>query len=346
MSCNLSQRIDGGEVLIKSKDGQSTSIQQLEQLLTVLVGSQRKRVEEELRILRAGEKTEKQAAYLINFDYLKSKSSAIIHDLRLDVGGRVAQIDHLVMDRLMNVFVIETKSFYSGVKINDQGEFLRWNSWKKSFEGMPSPLAQNDRHISVLNEAFELFDMPHRLGMRLKPMFHSVILVDSKARIDRPKYFDTSHIIKSDMLREHIDKVFEESNSLVQLSKVVFPETLEKIARNLANLHRPFSVDYCAKFGITEPTLQKADTKTNTDSSEDQISVQQRHACRKCGDDALSIKHGKYGYYFKCKKCDGNTPIKVDCDVIGHHARIRKDKHRFFKECDQCGSSTLFYENT
>lgn len=174
-------------MLIKSADDKSPQIAALEFLLTQPLGPLVKKVEEELRILRAGIKVEQDAAYLIDFDFKDSLNSVVLHDLRFEINGRVAQIDHLLIHRTLNVFVLETKAFHAGLIITEQGEFLRWNDWKKTFEGMASPLAQNERHITVLKSVFEQIEMPTRLGIRLSPTFHSIILVEPSARIDRPK---------------------------------------------------------------------------------------------------------------------------------------------------------------
>ena len=43
---------------------------------------------------------------LLNFQLKASRNTAILHDLRLDVNNRVAQIDHLVLHRTRNIFVL------------------------------------------------------------------------------------------------------------------------------------------------------------------------------------------------------------------------------------------------
>lgn len=76
-------------------------------------------------------------------------------------------------------FILETKHFSHGVKITDEGEFLRWNDWKKTYEGMPSPLEQNVRHTAVLHKALLSAGLP-------EPNIESLVLVAPSARIDRP----------------------------------------------------------------------------------------------------------------------------------------------------------------
>ena len=69
------------------------------------------------------------------------------------------------------------------------------------------------------------------------------------------------------------------------------------------------------------------------------------YQCRKCQSTDISIQHGKFGYYFKCGSCDGNTPIKLGCSTEGHKERLRKDGLRFYRECADCQSSAMYFTN-
>ena len=332
-------------MILKSADDKSAQIAALESLLAT-AGPLKSRIEQELRNLRAGIKAERDAAYLIDFDLKDSTKTAVIHDLRIEVNGRVAQIDHLLIHRTLNIFVLETKHFHAGLKITDTGEFLRWNQFKGCFEGMPSPLAQNERHITVLKDLISRMDMPTRLGIRLAPDLQSVVLVDAHARIDRPKGFDTSNVIKADMLLPHIEKVIDAQNVLGSLAKFVGWDTVEEIGRNLVAMHRPVTFDYAARFRIAEPSVAEsyappAVTAPATTTSPADASP----TCRACGSTKLAIQYGKFGYYFKCGDCNGNTPIKISCGIDGHKERIRKDGRAFYRECAECRSSQVFFTN-
>lgn len=256
---------------------------------------------------------------------------AVIHDLRLVIDGRVAQIDHLLIHRTLDVFVLETKHFHAGLKITENGEFLRWNRYKKAYEGMSSPLAQNERHIEVLKDAFHRIDMPKRFGIRMSPNFHSYVLVSPNTRIDRPKNFDTSHIIKAEALEQTIRQKYEKAGFMETIgsaSRIVSAETMREIGLRLVSLHQPAEINYKAKFGIK--TKNKVISKP---------------VCRKCGADDLFIQYGRFGYYFKCNTCQGNTPIKIGCGHPGHKERIRKDKRNFYRECADCQTSQLYFVN-
>lgn len=345
-------------MIIKSADDKSCQIQQLEGLLNFATTDQNNKITQELRNIRAGIKAEQEAAYLIDFDLGKSQNTLVIHDLRLEIGGRVAQIDHLLINRTLNIFVLETKHFHAGLKITEDGEFMSWNDFKKCYEGMPSPFAQNERHIAVLNDALARIDMPSKVGLRLSPVCHSYVLVSSKTRIDRPKKFDTSRIIKSDMLLATLDKFFDKAGVLEVvegLARCLSAETLEKVGQTLLRMHRPATINYAAKFGVQQEhqSVQSAMVAPRVvakPESAPQIIIPSgnptgQQTCRECKSTNLSIQYGKYGYYFKCGDCDGNTPIRISCGKDGHKERVRKDGLKFYRECSDCGSRNLFFTN-
>lgn len=337
-------------MLLKSADKKDDQIAELERLVSIAPADRKAKVEQALRNVHAGLKAEQEAAYLIDFHLKDSKNTLVIHDLRLEVGGRVAQIDHLLLHRTLTAFVLETKSFNAGLKITEDGEFLRWNSFKKIFEGMASPIAQNDRHIVVLKDAFKQIDMPTRLGIRLSPTIESYILVSPNARIDRPKKHDTSRVLKADMLMDAIDKRFEKEGMLetvASMAKFVSFDTLRDLGRQLVHRHQPIKFEYAAKFGLSEvyaavlvaeePALKVYGTDTGQADT--------KPKCRNCASGSLSAQYGKYGYYFKCIDCGSNTPIKIGCGKDGHRERIRKDGPKFFRECEHCATSSIYFVN-
>ncbi|HNB79897.1 MAG TPA: nuclease-related domain-containing protein [Rhodocyclaceae bacterium] len=319
----------------------------------------RTRIEQEVRQVRAGIKAEEESAYLIDFALKDSRNTMVIHDLRLEIGGRVAQIDHLLLHRTLTAFVLETKAFHAGLKITEEGEFLRWNAYRKTFEGMPSPIAQNERHVQVLKDAFGCIDMPTRLGLRLTPTFEPYVLIAPHARIDRPKKLDSGRVIKADQLMDAIDRKFEKESlfeTVGSLARFVSSETIQQIAEHLISLHRPIRINYEAMFvdRTTEAVAPAAPMSPAAPAERLAIPVPQAALapattapipCKVCGSTSgLQIAYGKYGYYFKCG-CGGNTAIRPHCVVEGHKPRLRKDGTRFYLECADCGMSTLYFQN-
>lgn len=334
-------------MLIKTRDDQSALLKELE-LKAAGTGPAASQARKELQIRKAGLKGESESAYLIDFEFANSANWAVIHDLRLEHRGRTAQIDHLLINRWLDIYVLESKHFNSGLKITDDGEFLRWDDYRKTYTGMASPLAQNDRHIAVLRDVVESIEWPQRFGLRIPPSVQSLVLIAPHARIDRSRRFDSSRVIKADQLRKRIWKDIDEENTLIGLiktaTKIVSRETVEFVARQLAARHQPLQRQsepvLPAPVGgkqRTEPTMSPPPLPAANSGGRDL-------ACKSCGKKDGQILHGKFGYYFKCDTCSANTAIRFACQP-GHSPRLRKDGLSFYRECAGCGSSTLFFRN-
>ena len=361
-------------MLIKHADGQAEYLAELE-LRADGSGAGAKQAAKELSIRRAGIRGEAQAAYLINFDFEKSAHWAVIHDLRVEHSGRVAQIDHLLINRWLDVYVLETKSFSSGMKITEDGEFLRWNSYKKQFEGMASPLEQNERHIQILKDVMGGMVLPERMGIRIAPGFQSYVLVEPTARIDRPKRFDASRVIKSDQLKRTIWREIDSENPFIGMirtaAKIVSAETVESVARQLVALHKPLrqptEAGRGADFVVTaSPVVAAADKARAAHSESMAASVYPKGrapvhpsreqesgkmpvpadapSCKHCQCSSGSVLYGKYGYYLRCAACEKNTALRFTC-LDGHSPRLRKDRDNFYRDCADCGTSVLFFRN-
>lgn len=323
-------------MIFKQQDDKSSELQALERCLALAGSDKKKQIEQDLRMVRAGIEGERDAAYHIDF-YIKDRpGSGIIHDLRLELpDGRTAQIDHLLINRAYVFYVLETKSFKHGVKITEEGEFLRWNDWKKTYEGMASPLEQANRHALVLRKFMTLMEMP-------EPEVRCFTLVSSTARIVRPKRFDTSRVIKADQFFKTYIKDIDNLNIVKLLYNVVRSDPMADVARYIVGSHKPITFDYFAKYGLSQDATPPPSPAPAAPAPTAPAGA--TPSCRHCSSPEIAIQHGKYGYYFKCTPCDGNTPIKLACNA-GHPERIRKERDSFYRECATCGTSALYFEN-
>ena len=210
-------------MLLKPADDKNTDLQALQALSQRpdATAEQRKRIEQEIRNIQSGLRGEAEAAYEIEFHYGKARNWASIHDLRLECEGRVAQIDHLLINRVLECYVCESKRFGEGVAINDQGEFTAFFNGRAY--GVPSPLEQNRRHIAVLESVFKTgqVPLPRRLGLTIKPTMISLVLVSTTARISRPnvKIDGLDAVIKNDQLNARINKDIDANNNPIGLAK-------------------------------------------------------------------------------------------------------------------------------
>jgi hypothetical protein len=294
-------------MLIKGRDNHDSDVESLRSLLDCQISAkQRFLIEREIKCIGSGARGEDSSAYYIDFRYRDSANCAIIHDLRLEHRGFVAQIDHLLINRLLHVHVLETKNYYYGIKITPDGEFLVWNG--KTFVAIESPIEQNKRHIDLLERVFQLPGfLPTRLGVSIPPSFFSYVMVAPNSRVDRPAKvkFDTSMVIKADALGTAIEKRIDNTSAVVAISsltKLVSQETLETFARKLVRLHRPSKIDYAAKFGVhhdvdppaqaQQPTVGVATDRGNGSDTKKESN------CETCG----AVVDGKVVYYCRINR--------------------------------------------
>jgi hypothetical protein len=243
-------------MIYKDCDNKEPVVVILERMLSLAGPDKSTLIERELRTLRAGIKGERESACLLDFHLKDATRMAVLHDLRLDLGdGCVAQIDHLLIHRTRRFYVLDTKHFSRSVKITDEGEFLRWNSFRKNWDSTPSPLAQNERHVQVLRKVLQTLDLGNC-------PIESWVLVAPTARVERPRRFDSSHVMRTDQFIERMNKSLENAPTLGVLGGLLrtgLYDSIGDIARKLAALHCPCTTDYMARFGLAkEPMAARA----------------------------------------------------------------------------------------
>lgn len=231
-------------MLIKHADDKSERLAFLQELqnLPGLTKGQKDQLHNELWRLRQGIKGEKDAAYYINADYRDSPDLAVLHDLRLEMEGEVAQIDHLLVGRV-SMILLETKNFTGNVRINAQGEFsLIYSSGKRM--GIPSPLEQSRRHEKLLRKLLDRLGIKARLGASI-PMQH-LVLFHPQTILQRPdsKAFDTSRVIKADQLRTWLDHFVNQQIDWLDTVKLGLTnwrsaDTVREWAEKIKRQHRP-----------------------------------------------------------------------------------------------------------
>jgi len=272
-------------MIIKSRDPKDRDIAELDALLKQAdAPGKRFLIERELRAMKAGIAGEEDCAYYINFYFGKSDNWCVIHDLRIEHQGRVAQIDHLLINRLFDIYVIESKNFSYEVVINESGEFIL-KSGSHSF-GIPSPIEQNKRHIFLLEKFITAHGFtPGRLGIPIVPRYRSLILMSPKSVITRPdrKTFDTDMVIKADTLRTKIDEFVDRMNPLQDLAaigKFSKIKIVAEFAQSLQSHHSSTSTDYRKKFGIHpahDPIQTVIDRSNGTEEQ-----GEKKYYCFKC----------------------------------------------------------------
>lgn len=300
-------------MILKHRDSCTNDIKELNRLLTLnLTGKQRFLVERELKCLLSGNSGESSSAYYIDFKYKDSKNWVVIHDLRIDHRGLIAQIDHMLINRFLEIYVLESKNYFYGIKITDNGEFMAYTG--KAFQGIESPIEQNKRHVELLNKSITDRNLaPTRLGFPIPVSFKNYVLVAPNSRIDRPKQqnFDSRNVIKADAFVSLVEKEINKMSvvsTFATATKLIGSDTLEEFGQKLVRLHRPGSINYVAKFGIVEQAQVSAPLSTVCDSAKPQWSGEK--VCQGCGVSVdkkvvffCNINKAKFNGQIFCRDC-------------------------------------------
>lgn len=258
-------------MLIKSASDKNADISCLRRLMarSGINAETKEKIGKQIRMIQAGAKGESEAAYEINFHFEDSPNWMILHDLRLKYKNRVAQIDHLLINRQLDVWVCESKHFAEGISFNKYGECTAFYDGKPY--GVPSPIEQNKRHSIVLQSVFNsgVIDVPKLGFFPIRPSLHSVILVSNSARISRPdegmKLIET--VIKQEQLNNHIDEHLQQQKTPWWKDGALSPDVLENVGRQIAAMHQPIQFDWAARFGIYDAAQPYKSRKNVPDTS-------------------------------------------------------------------------------
>lgn len=237
----------------------------------------------------------------------------------MEHGGRVAQIDHLLINRFLDVWVCESKRFAEGIAINEQGECAMF--WNGKPQGVGSPYEQNAKHCAVLKELCDsgAVELPKRLGITIKPSFNGLVVVSKNSRITRPKakgWWDDG-IVKADQVKAKIDKAFDSENNPLVMAKLVSSETVESVARSLSSLHVPASLDWYARFGLPKEAGKPVAARPGADPHVTAAEPKKpRRSCHSCGAPVedkvvtfcVRFNKARFGGNVYCMDCQAKFP--------------------------------------
>ncbi len=243
-------------MLIKSADDKSKRLALLEDLQksSLLDARQKEWLRVELRNLTAGIRGEREAAFHLDGHYKDGQNNVLLHDLRFQIDGEVAQIDHLVINRTGYMVLVETKNYSGDLEVNAHGEFtVRYG---RERYGIPSPYEQSRRHARILSKLLERLEISTRTDKL--PEFHNVVLMHPQSIIQRPdaKVFDTSFLIKADQFRAWHEKLVDRIGTggvLKAMLNIRSPDTIKEWGEKLKRQHHPQDLLDLPDFMLPKP---------------------------------------------------------------------------------------------
>lgn len=325
------------------------------------------------KLQRAGDAAEQQMAFYLRRAFGSDPSVHVFHNLRFEQGEDAAQIDHLVLHR-SGAIIIESKSVTSAVRINEREEWTR--QWNGRWTDMPSPVLQARRQAdflrALLNNHKEELLGKALFGFKQKNfrafMIDVVVAISDGGVVQHRGQLP--EIRKADQLPDRVRELVADHIQLAYpLSKdprantwgvTITPEEFARVSAFLrardTPRDRPTSPEAAEPAAGAKPTegygrhplVQRAESAAQ-EMHETAPDVQPSAApftCRHCHSAQVNVIYGKYGYYFKCLDCEGNTPIHLTCPSCQEKARTRKAGLEFFAECEACGTSALYHRNT
>jgi hypothetical protein len=307
--------------------------------------AQKKLIQSDLKKLQNGYLSEKENAYYLDFHLGDSKNHILLHDIRLSYRGRTAQIDHLLINR-MGITLLESKSFTGELFIKKDGSLLV--KYKTNTQTFPNPIEQNERHKLVLAELInDNFDLPINTEIGGGINIFTKVLINPKTTLKNNKLPDGYERADSFVtaLLEEISQmgvltILKTAATMLKIKKV------KELAEFILKHHKPIEFDYTKKYKISHSKTSNTyvqDKKIQYGKTESTHSS--LYKCSKCNSNAIEIAYGKYGYYFKCLDCGGNTAIKLSCKYPSCKPKLSKRKLQFFKICSTCQSEEFFFTN-
>lgn len=324
---------------------------------------------------QAGLRAERQMAFYLRRAFASSADHAVLNNLRIETGADVAQIDHLVVSR-WGLVIIESKSVATKVRVNARDEWMRLVSG--SWRGMPSPILQATRQKDFLRDFLNankttLLGRIVLVGQKSFRNFSMDVMVaiSDHGIIDRVDGADPKEVFKADQIPARIAELLETRRreiggflgsfrtphvDIEEAERARLVAFLQDFERPLEEQQTDGPFTSAETWAFREPERPEVPAPLITPPliTAPLISAPlitpplntappgARHRCRHCNGNGLEIRWGKYGYYFKCLACSGNTPLPVQAD--GSKPTLRKDKSHFYIVMPD-GSEDLFFTN-
>jgi hypothetical protein len=217
----------------------------LEELLKKLKSKKRDLIKRDITYLKVGLDGEKNVNYELKNTFIPM---ICLHDIRIANEDYIAQLDYVLVTEYF-IMVVETKKLNGDIIINQAGEFIRRfkNSYGKVIkeEGMYSPIAQNSRHVRILEDMLKKNGIIKRI-----PVYSIVVIANPKSIINRTKAPTDikNNIIKHDQITDFLQKKIKKEIP----NEKMFESRMIEIAKFILENNTEITYDYYNKYGLTE----------------------------------------------------------------------------------------------
>jgi hypothetical protein len=286
----------------------------------------------------AGRKAEEQMAHYLRRFFGSSADVDVLNYLRIELGGEVAQMDHLVLHPY-GLLIVESKSVSGSVQIKDDGQWIRW--FAKQPQGMRSPVTQAKMQLMLLKELLD--KTVRQKGFFDQVAMDVVVAISDSGTIQWPVAGIIAEVCKADQVPERILGRVEQFGSA--RPRILSSEHRRVIADFLCKVHKPLARESVAPNASIPAPTSPAPSSAAGDSRATAKGggALPEKVCKYCRSAKCEVRHGQFGYYLACGECSKNTRLRFACPKCGGDGRIRKQGREFFAECRACDASVLFH---
>jgi hypothetical protein len=327
------------------------------------------------RRVQAGARAERDMAFYLRRAFGDHRRDVVVfNDIRIEHEGEVGQMDHLVL-HIHGMFIIESKSVSGEIQILPDGQFIRVYGGKRT--GMPSPVLQARRQGDLLRRLLQA----NKERLRDRKLFGMVqggfthcpieirVAISDQGIIRGDKH--APEVRRADLIPDDIeerlsahrrgghflnldpkseDGLYRFTDSeLARLGEFLLtrhvPRETPSPARGMRPTQSPPPPPPPVPGPITPPLPSPVATAAAPTPDPSRTRPRIHYLCSKCQSLDLRILHGKYGYYFKCRACSGNTWIDTTIADSDRKGRIRKAGRDFFLICPDTGRERLLFTN-
>ena len=257
-------------MILKGAEGCSGDIEELERLREAVPQAYLSKIDSQIARLRKGAAGERTAAHFLNREFGASDRIGILHDLRLEVDGDVAQIDHLVIHRVQQAaWVLETKNYSGNLSCDEHGDWTVWHGKKPT--PIASPVSQARRQIILLRQWLDKEQVTNVRSIT------PVVLISPTSSVNRKHLSDDANVVKSDNFADWWSKRAGQigvTRALGMfgrhLANSMSSTDLAALGQRLAAAHTPAERDWRTHLGISASASRvETDESLNADPSGD-----------------------------------------------------------------------------
>ena len=272
---------------MKEDSTATEQLRQLEELLPVASDDAKPKIEQDIRLIKAGIIGEERIGFELRNSHIPMW---VLHDIYLKGGDLSAQIDYLIITRRC-IFVVECKNLFGNVEIDSSGNFIRTVQYGKRFikEGIYSPITQNARHLELI-KALRAETKTNILAKKLfeksfYDTYRTVVVLANPQTVLNAKYAKRDikqQVIRADRLIAYIKEIND-----MQSTDYCNDQQAEELAQFFLDKNTDNPVDFLSKYKAEQAAETVPEKSAQTEPETDTI------VCPKCGAPMVKRKASK-----------------------------------------------------